>query len=540
MKTDLSISRRLFLDFLRSLPFTQVNVQAALAVNAPEPHQALELGPATAFSFEQLKREAARLARQTYVPRPNPAARLVHQIDFDQHQKIYQPVQQGLYGSPDGDGAVSLLHLARLFPHPVSIHVLENGLSRELKYRKRYFRYPRDSPAARMPEGVGFAGFRLHRRGDPIGLETGRAPDWMSFLGASYFRSSGDLDQYGISARGLAIDTAVPGRTEEFPAFTKFWIEKRPTDFIVFALLESESITGAYTFEIAKAPNVVTTVRARLFPRRNDIGCLGVAPLTSMYWYSETNRWVGHDWRPEVHDSDGLLMHNGAGEWLWRPLNNPPRLSVSTFLDEKPRGFGLLQRDRSLSSYVDPVAFERRPNLWVEPLDVWPRGEVHLVEIPTNTEYADNIVVYFKPAEAPQVDRPIDISYRLHWSGDRILPTRLARVIATRMTKPWANTLRVAESVPVTDARPYSRKVMIEFKGDKLGEIGLENLIPVVDGVIAGHDVELVRAPDRDQTHLRLIFDVSGHEDDPTDIRAFLLGPDGPATSTVLAQIWLR
>lgn len=500
----------------------------------------IEFGPAAAFSFARLQKEAGRRASLRYTPRPTPSPRIVKQIDYDAHNKVYQPVDSGLFPSQDGEGVVTLLHLARLFPHPVRIHLLNGGVAREVLYRKNYFRYPKDSPAGKMPDDAGFAGFRLHRRGDPQGLAAGRAPDWMSFLGASYFRASGDLDQYGLSARGLAIDTAVPGKKEEFPVFTEFWIEKRQSGFLVYALLESESVAGAYSFEIARSPKVVTTVRATIFPRRNDIACLGLAPLTSMYWYSETNRWIGKDWRPEVHDSDGLLMLNGAGEWLWRPLNNPPRLSVSTFLDERPGGFGLLQRDRSTGSYVDPVAFERRPNLWVEPLGVWPKGEIQLVEIPTDTEYFDNIVVYFKPAESPRIDSPIDISYRLHWNAERVLPAPLARVVALRTTKPWTIKLRVAESIPVVETHSYARTVMIEFKGAALGELGLSRLKPMVEGAMPGHDVSLVQDPDGDPNHLRLIFNVDGDEDEPSEIRAFLLGPDGPVTSTVLAQVWMR
>lgn len=539
MKKDLSIDRRLFLAFLHSLPASILHPPAVFAAAKLKPPKQPEFGPATAFSFEQLQNEARRRAGLAYPPRPAPAPHIVKEIDFDAHNKIYQPVQNGLFAEADGEGAVTLLHLARLFPHPVRIHLLESGVAREIRYRKHYFHYPKESPAAKMPDDAGFAGFRLHRHGDPQGLRRGRAPDWMSFLGASYFRASGDLDQYGISARGLAIDTAVAGRKEEFPAFTEFWIEKSDAAFLVYAMLESKSVTGAYFFEIKRFPKIVTNVRAMIFPRRNDIARLGLAPLTSMYWYSETNRWTGKDWRPEVHDSDGLLMQNGAGEWLWRPLNNPPRLSVSTFLDENPRGFGLLQRDRSRTSYVDPVAYERRPNLWVEPLGAWPKGEVHLVEIPTDSEYFDNIVVYFKPDENPRVDQPIDISYRLHWNAERILPPDFARVVAVRTTKPWTIKLRVAESVPVVETRSYVRTVMIEFRGEKLGQLGLARLRPIVEGAMPGHEIALVQDPDSDPNHLRLIFNVDGDLESPSEIRAFLLGPDGPLTSTVLAQIWL-
>lgn len=536
---NVSMSRRLFLALIHSLPACAAHPSVAFAGAKSKSIRPLEFGPATAFSFSKVKKQARKRASLPYAPRPTPAPRIVNQIDYDAHNRIFQPIERGLFPAPDGDGAVTLLHLARLFPHPVRIHLLDDGVAREIRYRKHDFRYPKESPAANMPDDAGFSGFRVHRHGDPRGLERGLAPDWMSFLGASYFRSSGDLDQYGVSARGLAIDTAVAGKEEEFPAFTEFWIEKSGSDYHVYALLEGKSVAGAYFFEIKRFPNIVTTVQATVFPRRDDIACLGLAPLTSMYWYSETNRWAGRDWRLEVHDSDGLLMHNGAGEWLWRPLNNPARLSVSTFLDESPRGFGLLQRDRSSVSYIDRVAYERRPNLWVEPLGKWPEGAIHLVEIPTESEYSDNIVAFFKPAEKPRVNTPIQISYRLHWNAEEILPPHVAPVVAIRMTKPWTRTLQVAESVPATGAWSHARKVMIEFRGESLGRFGLARLRPVVEGAMPGEEIALVQDPDGDPNHLRVIFNVPGQEEDPTEVRAFLLGPDGPVTATVLVQVWM-
>lgn len=539
LQRENSINRRLFLALAWSLTGTKVSLSSALAGTLKAPDQ-IDYGLPVEFSFEKLQGVARQRAIAPYTAPRTIASHFLKEIDYVAHNQIFQPVQSGLFASPDGEGAVTLLHLARLFPHPVRINLLQDGFAREIRYRRRYFRYPRESAAFHMPEDAGFAGFRVHRRGEPRSLESGRAPDWMSFLGASYFRASGDLDQYGASARGLAIDTAAPGKQEEFPIFTEFWIEKKKSDFmVVYALLESRSVTGAYSIEIQRLPKIVTTVRATVFPRHNDIACLGLAPLTSMYWYSETNRWIGKDWRPEVHDSDGLLMHTGAGEWIWRPLNNPPRLCVSTFLDEAPRGFGLLQRDRSSASYLDPVAYHRRPNIWVEPLDDWSKGAIQLVEIPTDSEYVDNIVAYFKPAAKPRVGSSINVSYRLHWNAERILPLGLAQVTAVRTTKQWPVEQKVAEAAPVTNAAPNARTIMIEFKGDLLGQLGAARLKPVVEGAMFDHAVDLVGDPDGDPNHLRLIFNVGGTDRNPTEIRAFLLGPDGPATATVLTQIWL-
>ena len=108
-------------------------------------------------------------------------------------------------------------------------------------------------------------------------------------------------------------------------------------------------------------------IEATLFMRA-AVSRFGIAPLTSMYWFSETKKETAIDWRPEVHDSDGLSMWSGNGERLWRPLNNPPRIMVSAFSDNNPRGFGLCQRDRVFDHYLDGVYYDRRPTLWVEPM----------------------------------------------------------------------------------------------------------------------------------------------------------------------------
>ena len=132
---------------------------------------------------------------------------------------------------------------------------------------------------------------------------------------------------------------------------------------------------------------------------RADIERLGIAPLTSMFWYAEYGRERIADWRPEVHDSDGLAIWNGAGERIWRPLNNPTRVFHTSYLDHNPKGYGLLQRDRVFDHYLDGVGYDRRPSTWVEPIGDWGKGVVQLVEIPTDDEIHDNIGAYWLPEQ---------------------------------------------------------------------------------------------------------------------------------------------
>jgi glucans biosynthesis protein len=243
------------------------------------------------------------------------------------------------------------------------------------------------------------------------------------FLGASYFRALGAGQQYGLSARGLAIDT-VGGQGEEFPRFKAFWIERPApgaTTLTIHALLDSPRATGAYRFVLRPGAETAVDVQARLF-LRSGVATLGLAPLTSMFHHGENDPRAGH-FRPEVHDSDGLSLAlstraGGPVEWLWRPLINPKQPQVSSFQAARLHGFGLMQRDRAFASYEDAEArYERRPSAWVEPLNDWGPGMLQMLTLPTDDETNDNIVAYWVPAKAPQPGQPLDIAYRLHWQG---------------------------------------------------------------------------------------------------------------------------
>ncbi|NND49002.1 MAG: glucan biosynthesis protein G, partial [Rhizobiales bacterium] len=264
---------------------------------------------------------------------------------------------------------------------------------------------------------------------------------------------------YGLSARGLAIDTAEPDG-EEFPVFRAFWIETPDGDarFIrIHALLDSPSVAGAYRFDVVPGDATVMDVEATLYPRR-DLSHIGIAPLTSMFLYDDTNRDHFDDFRPAVHDSEGLMVINGNGEQIWRPLANPSRLQISQFLDNNPRGFGLVQRNRALGAYSDLEArYEKRPSAWVIPADDWGRGSVALVEIPTRREINDNIVAYWRPSASMMMGGRYDLKYRLLWCWQPPEPSRrLIKVINTSMGAKGKTRRRVvidfeAGEVPLPD-----------------------------------------------------------------------------------------
>ena len=305
----------------------------------------MQLGEPAAFSFDILKETARRIAGAPYVAPTLPSPDIVSRIVYETWGKIAFNIDDALFADGPGRFPVTFFHLGKFFPKPVRMHAVRGGEAREIIYDPRYFLMPADSPARQLPTGSGFAGVRIQEARD--GALDWRKNDWAAFLGASYFRAIGELHQYGASARGLALDTAVAGRLEEFPDFTNFYMAEPDAGdtIIVCALLEGPSVAGACKFAMTRGKGVVMEIEQALFMRR-AVSRFGLAPLTSMYWFSETKKPMAADWRPEVHDSDGLAMWTGRGEHLWRPLNNPPHVVVSAFADENPKGFGLLQRDR--------------------------------------------------------------------------------------------------------------------------------------------------------------------------------------------------
>src|SRR6204780_1941670 len=350
---------------------------------------ALKWGKPQPFSFEGLVNEMQQRATTAYVGDKSLPQGVLDRIGYNEHGKLKFNSEHALFLDGPGQYPVTFFALGKYFRTPVHMFVLsaagEGANASEVLYDPVYFSMPKNSPARELPKGAGFSGFRLQesRLGDVRNLDW-HSNDWAAFLGASYFRGIGELSQYGLSARGIAVDVSTPGRREEFPDFTRFYFEppaEGANKMVIYAALDGPSLTGAYRFMLRRDNAVVMEGEARVFPRR-DINQLGIAPMSSMFWFSETSKPTAIDWRPEVHDSDGLALWTGAGEYIWRPLNVPDRPSVSTFADKTPRGFGLLQRDRLFDHYLDGVRYDRRPTLWEEQLDDSVEGAGHLVELP--------------------------------------------------------------------------------------------------------------------------------------------------------------
>ncbi|MEM1382423.1 MAG: glucan biosynthesis protein D [Pseudomonadota bacterium] len=483
----------------------------------------LDLGPPHAFDFDQLVALARQTAAEPYRAPLIAAPEQLDLIDYDAHWRIR--FQDEASATPVGAHApVQFFHPGKFFREAVKMHFVENGEAREVLYRQDYFDMPADSPARNLPTDVGFAGFRVMREG--------LAPDWVSFLGASYFRTDGPFGQYGLSARGLALNTglSVP---EEFPRFSHFWIgaPEDPADTLTcWALLDSPSVAGAYRIGLRRGGEAgsITTISARLFTRR-AVERMGIAPLTSMYWYSERDRILADEWRPEVHDSDGLSMSTGTGERIWRPLNNPLSVRTSSFFDRDPRGFGLVQRDRDFSHYQDDgVFYDRRATAWVEPIGEWGPGAVQLVEIPTHDETFDNIVAYWLPESLPQPGEERRFDYRIHWTDQDPPTAGIAKVVATRQGQ---------GGIPGQDIPQGVDKMVVDFEGDALRGLTVESGVEPVIDISGGTLLEPVAVrPIVGTDQWRLSFDFTQDRPDPVDLRAYLRRGDQALSETWIAQ----
>lgn len=403
-------------DVLKSLTAMAVVPAAAWA---EEPGLTLS-DEALPFDTDTVTELARTLAAEPYKPRPQIPASW-RDLTYDQYRKIWFDSRNALWENTDSPQRVDVFPPGLYFPQAVGLNVVENGTARPVRFDMGVFDTTDKFPDVAIDETLGYSGLRLRAELEQSGI----FQEYAVFQGASYFRGIGTGEIYGLSARGLALKTGDPSG-EEFPDFTAFWMEppEPGSDMITLhALLDSPSCTGAYRFEITHGIVLEMNVTATLFARE-DMPHVGIAPLTSMFLFDDTMRQRFSDFRPAVHDSDGLLIHNGGGEVIWRPLSNPTTLQISAFGDNNPRGFGLCQRKRQFSDFNDLEAlYHNRPAVWITPGEDWGPGSVTLVEIPADLEIYDNIVSYWRPSGGIDAGAEHKMSYTLHWGADPVAPT---------------------------------------------------------------------------------------------------------------------
>jgi len=430
---------------------------------------AAALPGATPFTGSTVRRAAQDLAKQ---PFREPDAKLpgaAASMTYEQYRGIRFKQDRALWRGQDLPFQVGFFPRGFLYRPAVDIYEVKDGQASPVPYDPDLFDY--DDPAVRVPDRLGFAGFRVHAAIN----RPGDFDEFCVFLGASYFRAVGRGQFYGLSARGLAIGTGTE-RPEEFPRFRAFWLERPQPGvgtMVIHALLDSRSAAGAFRFTVRPGETTVMDVESVLFPR-TDIAETGIAPLTSMYHFSDRDHARSDDWRTGVHDSDGMAAVNGRNERLWRPLVNPAAVQFSAFMDANPRGFGLLQRKRDFRDFGDlEVLYGRRPSLWIEPIGDWGVGAVDLVEIPTNSEYNDNIVAFWRGRDALRAGGEYSFTYRMHWGADAPGDPRLARVAELRTgagTAPGTRVFVLDLAGDAVKALPAGVKTRVEL-GSSAGRV---------------------------------------------------------------------
>jgi glucans biosynthesis protein len=478
--------------------------------------------PAAAFDFEDVARRAQQLATHAYEDPAGSVPRWLLDIRYDQWRDIRFRPARSLWRDRRLPFSVQFFHLGLFYDRAVRISTITPAGVEPVRFSPDLFDYGKNDFAGRVPPELGFAGFRLHY---PIKTKAYQ-DEVIVFLGASYFRAVGKEQGFGISARGLAIDTALPGG-EEFPWFREYWLVepgKRARSLTLYALLDSPSATGAYQFVVTPGDQTRVDVKLRLFPR-DAVSKLGIGPLTSMFFHGENSRGGFDDYRPEVHDSDGLLVATQNGEWIWRPLENPSQLRVASFAARSPAGFGLIQRDRHLDHFQDLEARpDLRPSVWIEPRGEWGAGHVELVEIPTREDTNDNVVSYWVPEDMPSPTAPLSLEYSMYWYGEDLKRPPGGRVVGTRRD---SGTL------------DGGQRLVVDFEGPGLRELGPEAPVQGIVSVAGGPEQQarveileqhIVRNPVTGGW--RLVFQLRPQDDDPVELRAFLRHGEDVLTET--------
>jgi glucans biosynthesis protein len=481
---------------------------------AAAPAAALFARPARAAgpAIEATVRDRARqLAARPYAAPSRALPPELDALNYDAYRDLRYRPDRAVWAGLGLPFQLQMFHRGGFYRERVDLFEVVGGRTQPIAYSPELFTYGRVRPPAADP-ALGFAGFRIHA---PINTP-GRYDEVAVFLGASYFRAVARGEVYGLSARALALGAGDAG--EEFPAFRSFYIERPVAGaraLVVHAVLDSPSVAGAYRFEITPGAATRFDVAASLFPRRS-LERAGIAPLTSMFLFGPEQPRRFDDFRPEVHDSDGLLVDNGRGERLWRPLANPRQEQVSAFLDQRPRGFGLMQRRRDFAAYQDLEAnYHRRPSAWVEPLAGFERGDVRLVELAAGDETQDNIVAFWRPDRPLAAQREHRFGYRLTWGDAPAPPARPAQATL------WRSGLNGGRRrLFVVDFTPLATPV-----GQLRAQVGASA------GVIQHVNVQ----PNASVGGVRLSFELDPSGAPVSELRAALFEGDRP-----MSEVWVH
>ncbi len=514
--------------------FTRRSILAAMAASGAAPALAQQAAaPAEAavlWSYNELVKRAANLAAAPFDDTVAPLPEALAKLDFDAWRDIRFRPEKAAIGKAGSPFTLQTFHLGHLFKRPIKINIVRDGQVSAFPYSAGLFDYGRTKFDKPLPADLGFAGFRIHY---PLNHPKFN-DELISFVGSSYFRVLGRGQQYGQSARAISVNTGLLDNHEEFPFYREFWIDPNGADgdrVIIDALLDSPSLTGAYRFEAHPGENTFVEVTANVFTRSPQNG-LGLAPLTSMFFMGENDRHYNDrnhydDFRPEMHDSDGLLMRTSADEWVWRPLKNPFIQKVSAFNATDIKGYGLMQRDRAFDHYQDiELAYESRPAYWIEPRGKWGEGHLELIELATKDETADNVVLSWRPGGPTPLGKPLAFGYRLTALLEDAQLSPAGRAVNTFSAPVGA--LGAGE-----DTGPGTRRFMVDFAGgDVAFYLPQPGLLAIDASVSTGKIIRAFLTPNPRIQGFRATLDVRIPPGGATDMRMALRAYGQPLTET--------
>ena len=452
-------------------------------------------------------------------------------LDYDKYRDIRFRRDKALWSAENLPFRIEFFHPGYLYQEPVHVNEFTLTHVQPIRFVQDFFDYGNLRIQNQIPANTGYAGFRILY---PLN-QTNQLDELGAFLGASYFRLLGKDQRYGLSARGLALDSGESGHPEEFPIFTDWWLGKPhpdDTEVRLYALLDSPSCTGAYEFLIRPGDTTIANVEAVLYLRdpaktkgvKTNLVTIGLAPLTSMFWFGKNSERKFDDYRSEVHDSDGLLARMSSGEIIWRPLNNPSVMRHQIFNAPDIRGFGLLQRERNFAAYQDSFnLYHLTPSVWVEPHGNWGEGNLHLVELNTAYEGLDNIVAFWDPKNKPAPLQPMRFGYTLYWTREGDLKLSENRAVSTR----------VGLDTTVQNRRQF----VIDFDGPKLDALPEDRAPQAIANCSPNADIVanvVTRNPYLGTWRVVLKLQPKPNNVDPVDLRCTL-----QSGTNVLSETWV-
>ena len=483
---------------------------------------------AKTINYESVVKRAKEVANQSYKAPPQ-IPRFLRELSYSDYQNIRFNPDKSLWQESHSPFQVMLVPPGLFYTHTVKINIVDSKGVKTLPFRDDLFTFDDPELARRMPQDLGYAGFKLTYPLSQASVQN----QFLVFAGASYFRGVGRDNAWGISARGVALDTGLPSG-EEFPSFVEFWLVRPAAesgDMVVYGLLDGPSLSGAYEFTVVPGNALQVKVKATLFPRKN-LQLLGMAPLTSMFFYGENTARPRGEWRTQVHDSDGLLIQNGGThEWLWRPLINPKNLEMDYFATDNVRGFGLMQRDDRFADYQDLGAnYHARPSAWVEPQGNWGKGTVVLVQLPTPLETNDNIVAFWTPEAPVTKQQPVALSYTISFGNAKIANEAMGQTI---------NTFVGDGSIVGGGREKGAYRVIVDFDGGLLDKLSAD---AAVNGVVSAQDEGEILEQYVEYNALlkawRLSILARPAKDKALVMRAFLVNKESGQEDKTLTETW--